>query len=69
MSEASFFLGRTDEIRRFTEAVNQLTLPSQDDRNSWSQLILVHGLGGIGKSSLLRRLKEEAQALQEREGQ
>ncbi|MDO4718435.1 MAG: AAA family ATPase [Propionibacteriaceae bacterium] len=57
MSAAATFLARTDEINRFKLALEEVTASTQD--GDWSTVILVHGLGGIGKSSLLRRLAEE----------
>jgi len=52
------FLGRADEIRRFSDAL--ALLRDEMGGYGWPTVVLVHGLGGIGKSSLLRRLRELA---------
>ena len=59
MQDRGLFLGRVDEVRRFTDASEQWRGSFGGD--GWPTVVLVHGLGGIGKSSLLRRLGQLCQ--------
>lgn len=50
------FLGRADEIRRFEEALVSLNKGIYSTEK-WSSVVLVHGLGGIGKSALIQHFR------------
>ena len=56
MAGEGVFLGRADEVRRFSDAL--ASLPYLGFAEDWPTVVVVHGLGGIGKSTLLRRLRE-----------
>jgi len=69
------FVGRRDELARFTALLRELTEVKGTGRRRWrhpqlsgddpaamtSRVVLVHGLGGSGKSRLLRHFREMAQ--------
>lgn len=56
MQDRGLFFGRVDEVRRFSDASAQVRASAGGD--GWPAVVLVHGLGGIGKSSLLHHLKQ-----------
>jgi hypothetical protein len=65
--DTELFLGRVDEQQRFRNLLN--TLPKPRRWNSflrrststpeWSYIVLIHGVGGIGKSTLSRRARHD----------
>ena len=56
MTRGELFLARADEVRRFSEALDAVR--DEASGEGWPTIVLVHGLGGIGKSSLLRHLRQ-----------
>jgi Flp pilus assembly protein TadD len=57
------FLGRVDEQRRWQAALAAAEPAKKDDPQArGSQVVLIHGIGGMGKSRLVRRLLELATA-------
>lgn len=56
MRAHSVFLARSDERRRFRDAEAQTR--AGDGFDASPIVVLVHGIGGIGKSSLLRQFKK-----------
>ncbi|MEO1429477.1 MAG: ATP-binding protein [Cyanobacteria bacterium J06633_8] len=56
MSE--IFLGRTQEIEKFTQAIDSLTIPEVSYQ---PYIFLYYGNSGIGKTTLLKKLKEVAE--------
>jgi tetratricopeptide (TPR) repeat protein len=54
--ENELFLGRLDEQDRFREVLRTVLAPQDDDAPSY--IFLIHGVGGMGKSQLTRRLRD-----------
>ncbi|WP_284749016.1 tetratricopeptide repeat protein [Amycolatopsis sp. RTGN1] len=52
------FYGRQDEQRRLRGLLDDVLAAPRDETPSWAQVAVIHGLGGIGKSSLLNRLDD-----------
>ena len=61
MSTTGVFLARSDELGRFAEALTDTQ--SGAAGQGWPVVVLVHGVGGIGKSSVLRRFRESTEPL------
>jgi tetratricopeptide (TPR) repeat protein len=54
--ENELFLGRLDEQDRFREVLRTVLVPQDDDTPPF--IFLIHGVGGMGKSQLTRRLRD-----------
>src|SRR5690349_8235437 len=70
-SDTELFLGRVDEQQRFRSLLDTMLGPrrwySFLSRSApppeWSYIVLTYGVGGIGKSTLSRRLRDIANGL------
>ena len=56
VAHQGIFLARADEISRFSAALAEFGSGWRGE--GWPTVVLIHGLGGIGKSSLMRRLQQ-----------
>jgi hypothetical protein len=54
MADRGLFFSRGDELRRWRVILQDARAPTSDDRRG-SFVVLVHGIGGMGKSRLVRR--------------
>src|SRR3954471_15019762 len=54
------FLGRTDEQRRFNEMLSEIQAPADD---GGSPVMLIQGLGGMGKTELIGRYRDLVKAV------
>jgi len=70
-ADTELFLGRVDEQQRFRTLLNTLLKPRRwasflrrsASPPDWSYIVLIHGVGGIGKSTLSRRLRDMTNGL------
>jgi hypothetical protein len=50
------FLGRIVEQEEFEKLLTELSRATKRDERTWSRVVIVHGIGGIGKTTLAARL-------------
>lgn len=55
---ASRFVGRYDDLARIEAALNNTNARTEAESRGYPVIVALHGIGGIGKSSLLAKLRE-----------
>jgi tetratricopeptide (TPR) repeat protein len=62
LADHGIFLGRGSEQREFERLLDELVRTPRRSQKAWAHVVIVHGIGGIGKTRLAARFRKIADA-------